>query len=223
MRRLGRVFVGLAWLLACAGLGLQAALAQDSAQPLAAGSAPQAATGTRAPALVHVVLKTARGDIVLALETERAPLTSANFLRYVDQKRLDGGEFYRAVALGDEGKYGLIQGGLHGNLKRQFKPIAHESTSLTGLSHDDGAISMARRDPGTATAEFFIIIGGLSSLDAQPNGGDPGYAVFGHVIQGMDVVREIMGEPTSPTEGEGVMKGQMLAMPVKIQTARRAD
>jgi peptidyl-prolyl cis-trans isomerase A (cyclophilin A) len=217
------VFAGLAWLLLCSAPMFEGALAQDSAQPPADSPAPLAATVARAPALVHVLLKTTRGDIVLALEAERAPITSANFLRYVDQKRLDGGEFYRAVAIGDEGMYGLIQGGLHGNLKREFKPIAHEPTSVTGLSHDDGAISMARRDPGTATAEFFIIIGGLSSLDAQPDGGDPGYAVFGHVIQGMDVVREILREPTSLTEGEGVMKGQMLAMPVKIQTARRTD
>src|SRR5277367_5898030 len=124
------VFAGLAWLLVCSGPGFQGALAQESAQPAAEGSAPQAAAVTRAPALVHVLLKTARGDIVLAVETERAPITSANFLHYVDQKRLDGGEFYRAVALGEDRMYGLIQGGLHGNLKRAFKPIAHEPTSL---------------------------------------------------------------------------------------------
>jgi peptidyl-prolyl cis-trans isomerase A (cyclophilin A) len=208
-------------LIACALLGCGRALAQESAPLPSDSSAPQ--TATEAPATVRVVLKTALGDIVLALETVRAPITSANFLRYVDQKRLDGGEFYRAVAVGDDGKYGLIQGGLHGNLKRELKPIAHESTSVTGLTHDDGAISMARRDPGTATAEFFIIVGGLVSLDAQADGGDPGYAVFGHVIDGMDVVHAILGQPTSPTEGEGVMKGQMLAMPVKILSARRAN
>ncbi len=213
----------LIWPLACALLGLGAAWAGESAPPPAAGSTQQPAAQSPAPATVHVLLRTALGDIVLAVETERAPVTSANFLRYVDEKRLDGGEFYRAVVLGEEGKYGLIQGGLHGNAKRKLKPIAHEPTSVTGLTHDDGALSMARLDPGTATSEFFIIIGGLSSLDAQPDGGDPGYAVFGHVIQGMDIVHQILGEPTSPTEGEGVMKGQMLAVPVKILTVRRME
>jgi peptidyl-prolyl cis-trans isomerase A (cyclophilin A) len=82
---------------------------------------------------------------------------------------------------------------------------------------------MARADPGTATADFFVVIGDLVGLDAQPNGGDPGYAVFGHVVHGMDVVHGIFGQPRSPTAGEGVMKGQMLAVPVKILTARRAD
>jgi peptidyl-prolyl cis-trans isomerase A (cyclophilin A) len=172
---------------------------------------------------VKVVLNTSQGEIVLALETERAPITAGNFLRYVDQKRLDGSEFYRAVALGDDGQYGLIQGGLRGNPKRVLKPIAHEPTTVTGLSHLNGAISMARADPGTATADFFIVIGDLVSWDAQPNGGDPGYAVFGHVVEGMDVVHAILGLPVSPTAGEGAMKGQMLASPVKILTARRAE
>jgi peptidyl-prolyl cis-trans isomerase A (cyclophilin A) len=205
-----RVFGHTGWLVACASLWLGAALAQDAAPP-------------PAPASVKVVLKTSLGDIVLALETERAPITAANFLRYVDQKRLDGSEFYRSMAVVGDGQYGLIQGGLRGNPKRVRKPIAHEPTSLTGLSHVDGAISMARGDPGTATADFFIVIGDLVTLDAQPNGGDPGYAIFGHVADGMDVVHAIFNQPRSPTAGEGVMRGQMLAMPVKILTARRAS
>jgi peptidyl-prolyl cis-trans isomerase A (cyclophilin A) len=204
----------IGWLMACSSLWLGVALAQD---------ASQSGAGTPAPASIKVVLKTTLGDIVLAVETERAPITAANFLRYVDQRRLDGSEFYRSVAVGDDGQYGLIQGGLRGNPKRVLKPIAHESTAVTGLSHVSGAISMARADPGTATADFFIVIGDLVSLDAQPNGGDPGYAVFGHVVDGMDVVHLIFGQPRSPTAGQGIMQGQMLAVPVKILTARRAD
>ena len=204
----------MGWLLASASLWLGVALAQDAAVP------PDAAMP--APATVKVVLKTALGDIVVAVETQRAPITAANFLRYVDQKRLDGSEFYRSMAVGDDGQYGLIQGGLRGSPKRVLKPIAHEPTTLTGLSHLNGAISMARGDPGTATADFFIVIGDLVSLDAQPNGGDPGYAVFGHVLEGMDVVLVIFGQPRSPTAGQGVMHGQMLTAPVKILTARRA-
>jgi peptidyl-prolyl cis-trans isomerase A (cyclophilin A) len=209
----GQVFARMGWLLACASLWLGVAQAQDAAQP--------PAVVTPAPATVKVILKTSLGDIVLAVETERAPITAANFLRYVDQKRLDASDFYRAMAVGEDGQYGLIQGGLRGNPKRVLRPIAHEPTSVTGLSHVDGAISMARSDPGSATADFFIVIGDLVSLDAQPSGGDPGYAVFGHVVDGMDVVHVIFSQPRSPTAGAGVMKGQMLAMPVKILTARR--
>jgi peptidyl-prolyl cis-trans isomerase A (cyclophilin A) len=219
----GQVFARMGWLLACASFWLGVAPAQDAAQPPADGSASPPAVVTPLPATVKVILKTSLGDIVLAVETQRAPITAANFLRYVDQKRLDGSDFYRAMAVGEDGQYGLIQGGLRGNPKRVLKPIAHESTTVTGLSHVDAAISMARGDPGTATADFFVLIGDLVSLDAQPSGGDPGYAVFGHVVNGMDVVHLIFSQPRSPTAGAGVMKGQMLATPVKILTARRAQ
>jgi peptidyl-prolyl cis-trans isomerase A (cyclophilin A) len=217
----GTVLAVLGWLVVCGSRGLGVAAAQDAAPPPTAGSVPQPVAQAAAPATVQVVVKTSLGDIVLALETERAPITAANFLRYVDQKRLDGSEFYRAVALSEDGQYGLIQAGLRGNPKRVLKPIAHEPTTVTGLSHVNGAISMARADPGTATADFFIVIGDLVALDAQPNGGDPGYAVFGRVIDGMDVVHVILSQPTSPTAGQGDMKGQMLAEPVKILSARR--
>jgi peptidyl-prolyl cis-trans isomerase A (cyclophilin A) len=224
-----QVLASMGWLLAALSPWLGVALAQDSAQPAAGGpppGVPAAQTGVGepipTPATAKVVLKTSLGDIVLAIETQRAPITAANFLRYVDQKRLDGSDFYRAMAVGDDGQSGLIQGGVRGNPKRVLKPIAHEPTSVTGLSHVSGAISMARADPGTATGDFFIVIGDLTSLDAQPEGGDPGYAVFGRVVDGMDVVRVILGQPRSATAGTGVMQGQMLAVPVKILTARRA-
>jgi peptidyl-prolyl cis-trans isomerase A (cyclophilin A) len=217
-----RVLARMGWLAVCASVWLGVGLAQEAAEP-SPGAAAQPPATVVASATVKVVLKTSLGDIVLAVETERAPITAANFLRYVDQKRLDGSDFYRAMAVGDDGQYGLIQGGLRGNPKRVLKPIAHEPTSATGLSHVNGAISMARADPGTATADFFIVIGDLVGLDAQPNGGDQGYAVFGHVVDGMDVVHVIFGQPRSETAGAGVMHGQMLAAPVKILTARRAD
>jgi peptidyl-prolyl cis-trans isomerase A (cyclophilin A) len=172
---------------------------------------------------VNVALHTTHGDIHLALDPEHAPVTVKNFLRYVDAKRFDGADFYRAVKIDEEGKYGLVQGGLKGNPKRVFKPIAHESPRVTGLSHLDGAISMARLDPGTATADFFFVVGDLTALDGQPEGSDVGYAVFGHVTDGMDVVRDILAQPRSLDAGEGAMKGQMLASPVKILSARRID
>jgi peptidyl-prolyl cis-trans isomerase A (cyclophilin A) len=103
-----------------------------------------------------------------------------------------------------------------------LKPIAHEPTSATGILHKAGAISMARYAPGTATADFSILLSDLPSLDADPKSPDPeaqvGYAAFGHVVAGMDVVRRIWDSPLSPTAGEGALKGQMLEPPVKILT-----
>lgn len=220
------VRVVLSGLLALGWIWAGGVLAQDGGSSAPASQTPAstpAAEAPPAPLTVKVVLKTSQGDIVLALEKERAPITTANFLRYVDQKRFDGATFYRAMTIGDQGDLGLIQGGLRGNPKRVLKPIAHEPTSLTGLSHLNGAISMARGDPGTATADFFIMIGDVTSLDANATTGDPGYAVFGHVVDGMDVVHAILQLPRSPDAGVGVMKGQMLAESVKILTARRAD
>ena len=207
----------LGWLATLLSLWAGAALGQEATPPASAEAAPVSS------ATVKVVLRTTLGDISLALEKERAPITVNNFLHYVDQKRLDGSEFYRAFTLDEQGQYGLIQGGLRNNPKRVFKPIAHEPTNLTGLSHVSGAISMARAEPGTASADFFIVIGDNVSYDAHPDAGDPGYAVFGHVVEGMDVVRVILQQPRAAGAGEGVMSGQMIANPVKILTARRAD
>lgn len=208
-------------LVLIAALLLQAGAA---AAPDAAAAQPVAAAAAVAPAkIVHVLLKTSAGDITLGLDTTHAPITGANFLRYVTQHRFDGTNFYRAMRL-DEG-LGLIQGGTRNNPKRVLPPIAHEPTTQTGLSHDDGAISMARYAPGTATGDFFIIVRGMHALDADPSqpGDNQGFAVFGHVTEGMDVVRKILDMPTSPTEGEGAMKGQMLAQPVQIVSAKRLD
>ena len=176
---------------------------------------------TAPPATIRVALETSEGPIVLEIEKARAPITAANFLRYVDEKRLDGTSFYRATKVGDG--YGLIQGGARNDPKRVLPPIAHEPTTQTGLSHVDGAISMARGAPGTANGDFFISIGDLTSLDADPKqpGDNLGFAVFGRVVEGLDIVRRILDAPTSPTEGEGAMKGQMLSQPVRIVAARR--
>lgn len=171
-----------------------------------------------------VRLETAEGPIVLALEVERAPVTSANFLKYVDQKKFDGATFYRALTFPGRPDLGLVQGGAKSDPKRLLPPIAHEPTSRTGLSHTQGAVSMARGAPGSAQGDFFIIVGGLQSLDANPAapGDNLGYAVFGHVAEGMDTVRKILAAPVSATEGAGAMKGQMIAKPIPIKSARRA-
>lgn len=201
------------------------AFAQETAGPVLPPVAePPAAPATPpAPAVVNVILRTARGDVRVALEKERAPVTVANFLRYVDAKRFDGITFYRAVKISEDGQYGLMQAGLRGNPKLIYKSIAHESTKATGLSHLDGTISMAMREPGTATADFFFVLGDLTSLDAKPEGADVGYAAFGRVTDGLPVLRGMLDLPKSANAGDGSMKGQMLAEPVKIISVRRAD
>ena len=173
------------------------------------------------PATVRVLLTTSAGPITLEVEKDRAPVTAGNFLRYVDQKRLDGTAFYRAVKVQDG--FGLVQGGPNNAPKRVLPPIAHEPTTRTGLSHKDGTISMARNAPGTAQGEFFITVGDQPSMDADPTkpGDNFGFAAFGHVVDGMDVIRHILDAPTSPTAGPPGMKGQMLDPAVRIVTARR--
>ncbi|MEC3912071.1 peptidylprolyl isomerase [Sphingobium sp. CR2-8] len=185
------------------------------------GLSPVAAQTPLPSTDVRVALDTDAGRIVVAVHPDKAPVTAANFLKYVDQKRFDGTAFYRGVGAPD---YGFVQGGAQNDPKRILPPIKHEPTTQTGLTHDDGALSMARYAPGSATGDFFIVLGKMPGMDAQPqqtSGDNQGFAVFAHVVEGMDVVKAILIAPKSPTAGEGVMKGQMLAAPVKILTARR--
>ena len=188
---------------------------------LAASSA--LAQAPPATVLPRVVLRTAKGLITLELAADKAPVTCDNFLRYVDARRFDGGDFYRALKLVPDPLVGLVQGGIENDPARSFPPIAHESTKTTGLSHKDGAISMARYAPGTATSEFFICVGDILSLDADPTqpGDNEGFAVFGKVVYGMETVRAILVSPVSATAGDGAMKGQMLDPKVAIQSASR--
>jgi peptidyl-prolyl cis-trans isomerase A (cyclophilin A) len=117
------------------------------------------------------------------------------------------------------GDGGLIQGGVHSNALKLFPPIKHEPTSTTGLHNVAGAISLANGGPGTARADFFILASDIPSFDATAD--DPGYAVFGHVVEGMDVVQKILASPVSPTKGSGALKVQMLEPPVKIIRIQR--
>jgi peptidyl-prolyl cis-trans isomerase A (cyclophilin A) len=169
-----------------------------------------------------VILHTTQGDIRIALETERAPITSRNFLAYVDAGRFDGIRFYRALKADDSGRDGLVQAGLQGNIRNAFPPIPHESTVVTGLTHKDGAVSMARGIPGSARGDFFIIVGGMPNYDGVPDGGDPGFAVFGRVTSGMNIARRMLRAPRAKTASNPRMQGQLLAEPVTILTARRA-
>lgn len=189
-------------------------LAAAVAAPAQAQDAPPAPA-----AAARVILETSAGTILVETDP-RAPITAANFLRYVDESRFDGADFYRGMELGPG--TGVVQGGTANAPDRILPPIAHEPTSQTGLRHVDGALSMARFDPGTADGDFFIIVGNQPGFDAgRAAPGDPGFAVFGRVIEGMEVVRAILAAPKSPTEGEGFMRGQMLDPRVRIVSARR--
>ena len=192
-------------------LALFAALvAFPAAAPVAPAVPVPAATAARDD-LVKVAIETREGRITVALDRGRAPGTVANFLRYVDTHRYDGQSFYRAMPY-DKG--GLIQAGVTSDAKLLFRPIAHEPTSATGLHNVRGTLAMARLEPGSARSDFFILTEDIPALDASPT--DPGFAAFGQVIEGMDVVDMIFRDPVSPTKGAGPLKGQMLEPPVKI-------
>ena len=180
------------------------------ASPVAAQTAPAAP----APAedQVKVALDTSAGRIVLALDRAHAPITTANFLKYVDAGRFNGESFYRAMKFTDGG--GIIQGGITSDARKLYPAIKHEPVSETGIKHVAGTVSMAAFSPGSAKADFFILTTDIPSFDKN-------FAAFGHVVEGMDVVKSILVAPTSPTKGEGVMRGQMLDPVVKITKATR--
>lgn len=172
---------------------------------------------------VLVRLDTSLGPIIIALKARQAPLTVANFLRYVDEARYDGASFWRSAKAPSAVDYGLIEGGLQGEPRKLLPPIAHESTTQTGLRHVDGTVSLARKAPGTGDSDFFICIGDAPYLDANPAGeGDNlGFAAFGQVVQGMEIVRKILNLPTPGKATNPIMEGQMLDPVVPIVTARR--
>lgn len=186
--------------------------------PTAPAAAQSASKPT--PGYVRVELVTSLGRIIVALDMKRAPGTSANFLRYVDDGRLDGTSFYRAARRKTDPRLGYVQGGIRTNLRRALPPIPLEPTSLTGLSHLDATLSMARQDRAdSATGNFFLTVGATPYMDAS--GAYQGYAAFGRVVAGMDVVKRILALPSGG--GEGVMKGQMILKPVTLIRARRLD
>ena len=174
------------------------------------------------PARPRVRLQTDKGAIVLELAGDKAPVTVANYLRYVDARRYDGTAFFRASQAPGAPEMGFIQAGIK-NAAKLFAPIKHESTLQTGLKHGDGVISMARLEPGTARSDFTIICGPAPHMDANPDalGDNLGYAAFGQVVEGMEVARRILVAPRNGPAPTPVMQGQMLDPPVKILTARR--
>jgi len=167
----------------------------------------------------NVIIYTRQGNIVLELYPKEAPVTVSNFLKYADQYLYDGALFYRTVKTDNQPNnttiIEVIQGGLGFNDNGiELPPIQHESTKLTGLLHVDGTISMARADTGTVTSEFFICIGDQPELDfgGKRNPDLQGFAAFGKVIKGMDLVRTIQNTPDI---------NQLLVQPVVIDSIRR--
>lgn len=190
------------------------------ADPAVANEARAAAPVAPLPDIVRVRLETEAGPILLALDHKRAPVTTANFVRYVDEKRFDGTFFYRAARTKGAKDRGFVQAGIRHSARRSFPPIAHEPTEKTGLEHVDGTISMARAAPAGAMGDFFLIVGGaMPAMDSKP--GAPGFAAFGRVEEGMDTVRSLLAAPTVPNAGRGPMRGQMIEKPVRIVSARR--
>ncbi len=150
----------------------------------------------------RVLISTELGDIEAELYLDKAPVTAANFMKYVDSGKYNNGEacFYRVVRMDNQPdkkiKIEVVQGGYGEDSlikKYQFTPIRHETTKETGVLHKDGVLSMARNGPGTASSEFFICVGNQPELDfgGRRNPDMQGFAAFGKVTKGMDVVREI--------------------------------
>jgi peptidyl-prolyl cis-trans isomerase A (cyclophilin A) len=167
---------------------------------------------------VRVLMHTSLGDMELLIDSVHAPLTSANFLRYVDAGFYDGAEFYRTVTLQNQPqnkvKIEVIQGGNPAREAEDFPPTPLERTSQTGLKHLDGTLSMARDKPDSATSEFFICIGDQAELDygGKRNPDGQGFAAFGKVVKGMDVVKRIQQSPAD---------GQTLTPAIRIISAKR--
>jgi peptidyl-prolyl cis-trans isomerase A (cyclophilin A) len=166
-----------------------------------------------------IVLETELGSITVELYSDKAPITAGNFLKYIDENRLNDATFYRTVRSDNQEnnpiKIAVIQGGLfEDNHPMMLAPIPHESTKQTGIKHLDGVISMARNEPGTATSEFFICVGDQASLDygGMRNSDGAGFAAFGKVIEGMDVVRKIH---------QAKAEGQYLNPRIKILSIKR--
>lgn len=175
---------------------------------------------------VYVEMVTSEGSFTLELYPTKAPITVRNFLKYVDGGHYEGAAFYRTVTYeNDNGhpKIEVIQGGIGDAADSLFPPIKHESTSETGILHTDGVISMSRFTVGSASSEFFICIGDQPGLDhGQPRNADmQGFAAFGRVVEGMDVVRVINELPAKFASDDPYTKGQMIAEPAVISKAVR--
>jgi peptidyl-prolyl cis-trans isomerase A (cyclophilin A) len=174
----------------------------------------------------QVVFQTPYGRLLGEVFVDRAPVTANNFLRHVDEGLYKNATFYRAARPDNDERsptIRIIQGGIDPTCRRApLPPIRHESTQITGLRHLDGSLSAVRWDPDNGISEFFIAIGDNPCLDFAgsrlPDG--QGAAVFGRVVEGMDIVRRINASPTGTTSSIGFMKGQALMPPIPLRIER---
>jgi peptidyl-prolyl cis-trans isomerase A (cyclophilin A) len=176
---------------------------------------------------VRVRVQTELGDIVLEVDPVKAPITTANFLKYVDAGHYDGGVFHRTVKMDNQPestvKIEVIQAGVNPErAKEGFPAIALERTSVTGILHKDAVVSMARGAPDSATSGWFICINDQPSLDfgGNRNPDGQGFGAFGRVVAGMDVVRKIQAAPSSTNRTTNT-EAQRLTPPIKIVKAAR--
>jgi len=176
---------------------------------------------------VRVRVQTELGDIVLELDPIKAPVTTANFLKYVDAGHYDGGIFHRTVKMDNQPestvKIEVIQAGVNPErAKEGFPAIALERTNVTGILHKDAVVSMARGAPDSATSGWFICINDQPSLDfgGNRNPDGQGFGAFGRVVTGMDVVRKIQAAPSSTNRTTNT-EAQRLTPPIKIVRVAR--
>jgi peptidyl-prolyl cis-trans isomerase A (cyclophilin A) len=208
------------------GVLLALSVAASAATLVDAQSKPSASAKPGADT-VRVRVQTELGDIVVEVDQVRAPVTAANFLKYVDAGHYDGGVWHRTVKMDNQPespvKIEVIQAGVNPEKgKDGFPPIPLERTTVTGILHKDGVISMARSTPDSATSGWFICINDQPSLDfggaRNPDG--QGFAAFGRVVSGMDVVRKIQMAPSSSNRTTNT-EAQRLTPPIKISKVAR--
>ncbi len=187
---------------------------------------------------VNVVIETTLGEIEVELYPERAPLSAAHFLRYVDGGHYDGAAtFYRATHTANGDAHDVVQGGMRSlpmlvrdggeaDAEPPFPPVPHELTQDTGIRNERGTLAYARNEPGTANTEIFFNVGDNFVLDTgadDPTRDGFGYATFGRVVRGMEVLDEIHRLPTDAPAASEVVQGQILNDPVPIVSVRRAE
>jgi peptidyl-prolyl cis-trans isomerase A (cyclophilin A) len=167
---------------------------------------------------VKVEIETEIGLILAELYSEKAPITCANFIKYIENNKFEGANFYRVVRMdnqpNNEIKIEVIQGGLGFDVEKSpYPPIKHETTNETGILHQNGTLSMARSKPGTASSEIFICVGDQPELDfgGKRNPDGQGFAAFGKVIEGMEIVKKIQNMPD---------KDQMLIETIGIKSIK---
>lgn len=206
----------LVWLVPITLLAANGCAGRASSSGVAGSVAPSTAAGT-----VPLMIRTERGEIAVSLDSARAPGTVTNFLRYVDGGFFTNGRFHRTVTPDNQPRDSVRIEVIQGSVRPMrpdsgFAPIPIEKTGTTGLRHLDGTLSMARGGPNSATSSFFITIGAQPSLDegGHRNLDGQGFAAFGRVTSGMDVVRAIQRSPRSE---------QNLTPPIAIQSIQRVN